>query len=356
MKKRWVAAAVFFAAALLILILVRCIPGFANAFCGVAGPAVLFVVGGFFGLFPFSVVELLLYAAICLVPLTLILRLAFAKKKGILKRTAFFRWCAGICLIASVIFLLYELGEDAHYFRMPFSVANGIGQGSYTTEELKETAALMAARVNAEVDKVERDGDGLMQCSANVRARCREAIGHLGETYPQMAGFCPKPKAVLFSELLSRAHFAGIFFACTMEANFNRDMTAYNIPASACHELGHAKGVMMENEANFVGYLACIDAPDADLRYSGALMGWIYVGNELYKRDRAAWREIAETLDARANKDLEANTAFWKSYESTVSATVEKLNDGYIKSKGQAGGVETYDRVVDLIVSYEKGR
>ena len=353
-RKTWIAAAAVFAAALLIRFLSRGVPGFADAFGQAAGPAMLYTLGFLFGLLPFSAAEILLCAAVPLLAGTLIFRVAAAKRRGSRKRTALLRWLSHICLLAACLFLLFECGEDSPFYRTPFSEASGIGEGSYTTEELAETAALMAERVNAAAGLVSRDENGLMVCEPEVEARCRDAVGRLGESYPQLAGFCPKPKPVLFSELMSRAHFTGIFTAFTMEANYNRDMTAYNIPAACCHELGHAKGVLMENEANFVGYLACTLAEDADLRYSGALMGWIYVGNELYRRDREAWRKVAETIDARADADLEANTAFWKSYESIASETAERLNDAYLKGRGQTGGVETYDRVVDLIVAYEK--
>ena len=353
-KKIWIAAAAVTAAALLIRCLSRAVPGFADGFGQAAVPVMQNTLGRFFGIFPFSVSELLLYAALPVLLGALIFRLVTARGRGIRKRSAALRWLSRICLLSAVLFLLFECGEDSPFYRTPFSEANGIGKGAYSTRELAETAALMARRVNETAGEVSRDENGLMRCDPEVTERCRQAVGRLGERYPQLSGFCSKPKPVLISAFMSRAHFTGIFTAVTMESNYNRDMTAYNIPSSCCHELGHAKGVLMENEANFVGYLACTLAEDADLRYSGALMGWIYVGNELYTRDREAWREIALTLDARANADLEANTAFWKSYESAASRTAEKLNDAYLKGRGQIDGVETYDQVVDLIVSYEK--
>lgn len=355
-KTTWIAAAAFLAAALLIRFLSRGVPGFADAFCRYTGPAMLYTLGWFFGLFPFSVAEILLYAAAPVLLGTLICRLVLEGKRGRRKRKAFLRWFSRLCLLSAVLFILFELGEDSPFYRTPFSEANGIGKGAYTTEELAETAALLAERVNEAAGRVARDADGFMVCNPDVEARCRDAIGELGEKYPQLSGFSPKPKPVLLSEIMSRAHFTGIFTAFTMEANYNRDMTAYNIPAACCHELGHAKGVLMENEANFVGYLACISSEDPDLYYSGAMMGWIYVGNELYKRDKKAWQAIASTLDERADADLEANTAFWKFRESRVSETAEKLNDTYLKGRGQTDGVQTYDQVVDLIVSYEKTR
>ena len=155
---------------------------------------------------------------------------------------------------------------------------------------------------------------------------------------------------------MSMTDLAGIYFAFTVEANYNRDMTEYNFPFTMSHELSHVKGVLRENEANFIAYLNCMNAKDADIRYSGALLGWIYCGNELYKRDTERWREIALTLCEEANYDLTENTAFWDRYRGKVADAAQNFNDSYLKAQGQADGKESYNRVVDLIVSYEKSK
>ena len=99
-----------------------------------------------------------------------------------------------------------------------------------------------------------------------------------------------------------------------------------------------------------------MNSKEPDIHYSGLLSGWIYCGNELYKRDRECWSEIYGTLDDRCIADLSANNAFWASYKGEISDAAESFNDAYLKGRGQEDGTESYDRVVDLIVSYEKKR
>ena len=48
--------------------------------------------------------------------------------------------------------------------------------------------------------------------------------------------------------------------------------------------------------------------------------------------------------------ELEANSAFWDRYEGTAAKVQEKVNDTYLKANGQAEGVKTYGRVVDLML------
>ena len=101
----------------------------------------------------------------------------------------------------------------------------------------------------------------------------------LGQSYPQLDGYYPYPKPLINSRLLSVQQLCGIYSPFTIEANYNREMPYYNIPHTICHELSHLKGFMREDEANFIGYLACIGSDSPDFRYSGYLTGWVYAGN-----------------------------------------------------------------------------
>ena len=74
--------------------------------------------------------------------------------------------------------------------------------------------------------------------------------------------------------------------------------------------------------------------------------------NALYRADHEAWREVRGTLASEAEPDLAANNAFWDRYEGTLSDTANRINDTYLRVNGQADGVRSYDRMVDLIVAY----
>ena len=86
-------------------------------------------------------------------------------------------------------------------------------------------------------------GDGRSGAPEGAERGC-EGDGKLGEQYPQLAGYYPKPKPVLFSRLLSIQQLSGIYSPFTVEANYNAEMTPYNIPHTACHELSHLRGFM----------------------------------------------------------------------------------------------------------------
>ena len=109
---------------------------------------------------------------------------------------------------------------------------------------------------------------------------------------------------------------------------------------------------MQEEEANFIAFLACIESERTDFQYSGYLSGWVYCMNALYRADYESWQEVRLLLNEAAEPDLSANTEFWDAYEGRISETADKINDTYLKVNGQADGVQSYSRMVDLIVAY----
>ena len=72
--------------------------------------------------------------------------------------------------------------------------------------------------------------------------------------------------------------------------------------------------------------------------------------NVLYDADYDIWQEVRETLCEEAEADLAANREFWAAYDGRVAEVANQVNDSYLKANGQEQGVESYDRMVDLIV------
>lgn len=347
--------AVLFAASFLLLFLARRAAGMAQWYAVYMYPVIVGTTGRIFGLFPMSVVEVLLYLTICLVPASMVRLLVrlILRKAGKAETAHYF---SGIWLTASVLFLLYTLNCGINYQRKSFSEQEGIVTEAYSVEELQRVCEILTQDVNTYAEQVERDGDGLMVLDGLERELAVEAMHSLGESYEGMAGFYPEPKALAGSWLLSVQNLSGIYAPFTVEANYNNDMTDYNIPFTACHELSHLRGFMQEEEANFIAYLACMESDVPEFRYSGSLLGWIHCTNALRREDIAAWKEVREQLSEKVLADLQANSEFWSSYEGKVSEVSEQINDHYLKANGQSDGVKSYGRMVDLLAAYLQER
>lgn len=320
--------------------------------------------GRFMGMFPFSVSEVLLYLLLLWILIS-VCRLTVGvirKKKG---RRQVEEWCMKLLLIAGVLFFLYVINCGINYQRESFAESAGIRTNEYSVEELTEVCSWLTEEINARSDEVPRDDEGIMTLekisetegsvsdggNTSVDALAVEAMKGLGETCTELSGFYPKPKGLLNSWILSVQNLTGVYSPFTVEANYNSDVVDYDIPFTACHELSHLRGFMQEQEANFIAFLACTDSEYVEFQYSGYLVGWVYCMNVLHQADYDAWEEIRAGIAPSADTDLKANSEFWAAYDGKVAEVSNKVNDTYLKANGQKDGVESYDRMVDLIVA-----
>ena len=343
-------------------------PQFAEWYSENIYPAFVDTIGRLWGIFPFSVSEIGLYILISAFLLSLAVMVTKSvksmKEKKKLRRQstdtavssgaaqAAVSWLSCVLLAAGVLAFLYTICCGINYHRRSFSEEEGIVTYRYTAQELKDVCLWLTEEVNALSGEVDRGSSGVMTLEAPEEVGAVEAMHGMAEEFPALEGYYPQPKKLLVSEILSYQGLTGIYSPFTVEANYNGDMTAYNIPFTTCHELSHLRGFMQEEEANFIAFLACIGAERTDFQYSGYLSGWVYCMNALYRADRESWQEVRPLLAEEAEPDLEADSAFWDEYEGGISEAADKINDTYLKVNGQADGVRSYSRMVDLIVAY----
>lgn len=293
------------------------------------------VVGRVCGLVPVSVAELGLYVL-----------MAVSLWYG------FRNWRQWPCIASRALFLvgaaafLYTFNCGINYYRPPFSSELNLDVRASSVEELKALCEYLTEKVNETVD------DSCYQM--RWAAWGQEAMTALGREYPGLSGYYPKAKPVAISWILSIQQLSGIYSPFTVEGNYNRAMTDYNIPHTICHELSHLRGFMREDEANFIGYLACIKSDKKIFQYSGYLTGWIYAGNALAGQDVDSYRELYGKLHPQAVEDLRENSRFWNQYEGKVAEVSSQVNDTYLKINDQKEGVKTYGRMVDLMLAYHR--
>ena len=318
--RRAFTAVILAAGSLCLLYAAQNIPAFADWYTAHVYSILVETLGRFWGIFPFSAVEFGLYLAIFVLILSLIT----------------YTLCCGI-----------------NYGHKSFSVATGITTSSYTAEELASVCELLTEQLNELAPEIScaEDGTSLMRKEI-VPRNAKKAMDHIGTLYDELDGYYPLPKRLTVSEILSYQNLSGIYSPFTIEANYNDDMTEYNLPFTACHELSHLRGFMQEEEANFIAFLACVNADSPEFQYSGYMLGWLYATNQLYHADYEAYERIHSMLNNQSRTDLAANTQFWNTYDGQIAEVSNQINDSYLKANGQDDGVASYDRMVDLIMAY----
>ena len=336
-NRRFAAAgAAFLGASLLLLWAAREFSGFADWYTAHIYPVWVGMFGRIFGVLPFSAAEIGLYLLAGAAALYIIRSWRRPEDIG-----------AHALFLAGALFLSYSLNCGVNYSCRPFSADLPYGREERTEEELAELCAYLAEQANRLADWA-----GVSLTPGEYAAEGRAAMGKLGEEYPRQAGYYPQPKYLTFPWILSVQQLSGVYSPFTVEANYNNAMVSYNIPHTICHELSHLKGFMREDEANFIGFLACLESDSPAFAYSGYTMGWIYAGNALAKVNPEAYLQIRSRLDERILADLEANNRFWDRYEGKVADAAEAVNDTYLKANRQEHGVASYGMVVDLMLGW----
>ena len=249
---------------------------------------------------------------------------------------------AGFCLLWGVFY-----GADS------FQDKSGLTARGGTVEELTELTDAFSRQLCALAEQVPRDEAG---CFAVSRQEIFEAApaaydGILAE-FPFLTRPWVMPKAFVSSRGMSALDFTGFYFPFTGEANLNDESPASYLPATICHELAHQQGIAAEQECNFVGIMAATTAASAAYRYSGYLLGYVYLGNALYRVDSDAWQRIRDTVPDTVLADLRQNSAYWAQFEGVVQTAANKVYDGFLKSNGLSDGMQNYGTVVDLLLAY----
>jgi len=254
---------------------------------------------------------------------------------------------AGFCLLWGV-----------NYWTDSFQEQSGIYAQPVAKEDLLDVTVYFALQLIETADDVPRDGEGRFAVSwQEILERSSTVYDALERDLPLLAFDDPGVKPMRYSRLMSRMDFTGVYCPWTGESNVNVDSPECLIPSTVAHELAHQRGIASEQECNFLAVLASVTSGQPDYVYSGWLMGYIYLGNALYRVYPDAYWLLRDALPAGVRADLDENNAYWEQFSNTV---VQKAStsfyDSALKLYGDERGMQSYGTVVDMLVAYYKDR
>lgn len=308
------------------------------------------------GFIPFSIAELIIAA----LPIILIILIAYFVKKLITNKGSrgitIVRAFINIFCCLSILLFSYTLMGGLNYYRYTFSTYSGLEIRESSLEELYSLTKCLALEAGGYRDAISSvDENGvfvLSQSFSQLRKTAAEAYKVLAEEYPILGGYYGAPKPVLMSKLMSTTETTGIFMPFTMEANVNIDIPDFTIPHTMLHEMAHLRGFMREDEANFLAYKAGMVSDSIEFKYSSTMHALIHAGNALYRKSPDLYFEIRELYTEGMLNDIRNHSQYWAKYDDTVISTVSnKINDTYLKANAQTDGVESYGRMLDLLLA-----
>jgi hypothetical protein len=260
---------------------------------------------------------------------------------------------------AGALYLAFVVLWGLNYRRPPYAALAGLDARPATVAELTAVCERLIAESNRAREDIPEDAAGVARLTDGGPGALQRAPAGYGEAAgvePLLAGPTAAAKPVVISTALSYLGISGIFSPFTGEANVNMTLPDPDVPFAACHELAHAHGFAREDEANYVGYRACVRHPDADFRYSGLLAASVYAMNALARVDRDGYSRLDARRAPGVRRDLAALRAWAERYRGPAERVSQVVNNAYLKSQGEKEGVRSYGRMVDLLIAEERGR
>ena len=180
------------------------------------------------------------------------------------------------------------------------------------------------------------------------------SYNELAKRWPNFKNTKPSIKFSMFSLPLSYMGYSGYYNPFSGEAQVNSKIVKPYIPFTACHELAHQIGYAAEQEANFMGYLACINSKDLFVQYSGYLVALSYTLSNLQKIDKVQYQILLNEINKGVLKNYKENYTFWKAHQNPSMKIFESVYDSFLKANKQAKGIKSYYGIVKLIIAYHK--
>ncbi len=245
----------------------------------------------------------------------------------------------------------------ANYARPPLADVLGL-EDTADDDALVLLAGAFVERTNRAY--VEAFGSGDLGVVAPVAERVDEAVdeglasavaslglpGHMGRSHG------PHKELRFAGGVVARLGISGFFFPFTGEANVVPGSPPAFRTHVIAHEKAHQRGLASEDEANFLGFVACISSPDPRVRYAGWWFAQRTVLTAISSTRRGEVSALVQVRERGVQRDVDANRRFWAAYQGSASELGHAVNDAYLRLHRVKGGARSYGLSVRLIASW----
>ena len=263
-------------------------------------------------------------------------------------------WSLEVLSFVSVLYFVFHLCWGLNYYRSPLEHSMGLNT-QYSTEKLITITTQLAIKTNALQLGITNDSLTKVNTPYAFKELTRlSQIGYskLETKYPIFEHPGQNVKKSIYSTPLTYMGFAGYLNPFSLEAQVNSVMPKNSMLTTIAHEQAHQLGYAAENEANFIGFLACIHTDNPYFNYAGYAFALRYCLQELRRRDNEAYTELLNALHPGILKDFRESSKFWKAYNNPLEPLIKRIYSRFLKANNQEKGIESYSYVVALLVDY----
>lgn len=292
-------------------------------------------------LLPLAIFDLLILAAILL-----LVTIAVRARRARSWRVAASR----LLLLAGVAALWFQFAWALNYRRQPIAESMGLAVDAKAPEALERFAVMAAGLTAASADQLDRDNpltpSRVLADLSEGFVRAQRIAGLTSMARPG------RPKRSLFDPYYRWAAIDGVTNPFIPETIVVSKLTPAEIYMTVAHEWAHLAGYASEDEANFVGWLTCLEAGGGP-RYNAWLFALTKAAWAAPRVKRRAWLELAGPA---AGRDLAAIRERLQTSSPAVSKAASAAYDQFLRANRVESGIASYDEVLRLMLAYGPAR
>ncbi|WP_428329991.1 DUF3810 domain-containing protein [Mucilaginibacter sp.] len=338
------------AVAILLLSIIAGYPAFVERYYSEGlYPVICHILHPVLNIFPFSVGDILYLFVIGWLVYSFFRLIKLAFKKEFIR--------AGILLMGIVIgvqagIFIFYFFWGMNYFRPSAGARLNLRDTTYSTADLTAVTTMLIDSANACRARV--TSADLAQGNGAIYQTAVQAVTKLSADSVNFRTYSPGIKPSLLTPLLNYIGTSGYYNPFTSEAQINYQMPVFDRPLVACHEMSHQMGYGAEDEANFAGFLAGIGSHDRLLRYSAYHLAVDEFMHAMRYRDSSANKALKPRVSKAVHNDFVLERAYWRLYQSKIDVITGVFYDKFLKANNQPQGIETYNRMVLLVMALYK--
>ncbi len=307
-------------------------------------PLLFGVESHFFGIFPFSVGDLL-YAIV-------IVYFIYQFFHYLKYKPHWWGWVfSNLILIVSLFHFLFYLNWGLNYFRIPLHQKMNFSL-KYSEESLIKTLHYHLNQTHQLHQRLSAS-DSVAVLPPYSKKQLMELIQENYNVPFKAPKKCfPKGKTSLWSLPLSYAGYGGYLNPFTLESQTNSLQPPLGFVTTAAHEMAHQWGIAAEDEANFMAYYTLANHPDTYLRYAAHSFAVRYLYSDLYRLNQEAAKEIRQQMKPGLLRNFERLATFWKQFENPLEPFFKQFYHQFLKANGQKKGIKRYSDLVGFLVEH----
>lgn len=302
-----------------------------------------------FGWIPFSIGDIL-YALLIFLILRFLRQLIFNKSKK--RINIIIQFVAGI----SIFYFCFYLFWGLNYSRSPLSKTLHLKKETFDIQQLEAITDKILVKtkyLQRQLSTHDTLPVKVPYTKKKILEMTKYGYQELGDQFPDFYYQRPSIKKSLFSLPLTYMGFSGYLNPLTGEAQVDHMIPKINFPFTCSHEVAHQLGIASESEANFIGFLASAHHKDPYFQYAGYLLVLRYALFDIRRYDTELFKTYLQKVPAGVLKNIKESDEFWKKYENPVEPIFKSFYDQYLKYNQQKDGLESYNQIMDLVISYD---